>query len=183
MLALLLTLLLALGLLTACGQIAQDVTDQLIDELENSLEVLPEEDGENARETAPEETAEPDAPAETGAVPDEDGEYSTPEEVAEYLHIYGHLPPNFLTKSEALDLGWDSGEDLWDYAPGMSIGGDRFGNYEGLLPEDGSYRECDVNYYGGRRGAERIVFDTEGGIWYTDDHYESFTQLYEGGDA
>ena len=62
-------------------------------------------------------------------------------------------------------------------APGKSIGGDRFGNYEGLLP-DGNYRECDVNYEGGYRGAERLIYDQNGSVYYTNDHYESFTQLY-----
>ncbi|MBQ7783510.1 MAG: ribonuclease, partial [Oscillospiraceae bacterium] len=66
--------------------------------------------------------------------------------------------------------------NLWEVAEGMSIGGDRFGNYEGILPE-GDYTECDVNYSGGFRGSERLVFSDEG-IYYTNDHYASFTQLY-----
>ena len=107
--------------------------------------------------------------------------YDTPYEVAEYLHLYGELPPNYLTKNEAQDRGWDSSRgNLWDVAPGMSIGGDRFGNYEGLLPEKKGrrYTECDVNYDGGYRGGERIVFSNDGLIYYTDDHYESFELLY-----
>ena len=62
----------------------------------------------------------------------------------------------------------------------MSIGGAKFGNREGLLPkEDGrQYYQSDVNYEGGYRGAERIVFSNDGLIFYTDDHYNSFTQLY-----
>ncbi len=108
---------------------------------------------------------------------EKDGSYTTPEDVAEYIHTFGTLPSNFITKNEAKKLGWVSSEgNLWDVAEGMSIGGDRFGNYEGLLPE-GDYKECDVNYYGGFRGSERIVFSDEG-IYYTNDHYESFTQLY-----
>ena len=106
----------------------------------------------------------------------EDGEYTRPEDVADYLHFYGRLPGNFITKKEAQALGWPGG-DLWKYAPGKSLGGDYFGNYEGLLPE-GSYHECDVNYNGGSRGAERLIYDADGGIWYTADHYVSFTQLY-----
>lgn len=111
-----------------------------------------------------------------------DGNYTSKDDVAEYLHIYGKLPPNFITKAEAIALGWESNEgNLWEVAEGMSIGGDRFGNREGLLPsKDGRvYFECDINYAGGYRGAERIVFSSDGLIFYTADHYETFEQLYE----
>lgn len=110
----------------------------------------------------------------------EDGVYTTKDDVALYIHLYGHLPDNFITKDEAQDLGW-SGGSLEPYAPGKSIGGSHFGNYEGLLPEaDGrSYTECDINTMGAdSRGAERIVFSNDGLIYYTNDHYESFTLLY-----
>ncbi len=112
---------------------------------------------------------------------EEDGSYSTPELVAAYLHTFHKLPSNFITKDEAIKLGWVSSEgNLWDVTDEMSIGGDKFGNYEGLLPNaDGrQWYECDVNYYGGYRGAERILYSNDGLIYYTDDHYESFTQLY-----
>lgn len=111
----------------------------------------------------------------------EEGSYTTPEDVAEYIHTFGTLPSNFITKKEAKKLGWDSSKgNLWQVADGMSIGGDHFGNYEGLLPdaEGRKWTECDVNYNGGYRGAERIIFSNDGLIYYTDDHYESFTQLY-----
>ena len=110
----------------------------------------------------------------------EDGVYTTKDDVALYIHLYGHLPDNFITKDEARDLGW-SGGSLEPYAPGKCIGGSHFGNYEGLLPEaDGrSYTECDINTMGAdSRGAERIVFSNDGLIYYTNDHYESFTLLY-----
>ncbi|MDE5946598.1 MAG: ribonuclease [Oscillospiraceae bacterium] len=111
----------------------------------------------------------------------ESGSYTTPEDVAEYIHTFGTLPENFITKREAQDLGWVSSEgNLWDVAYGMSIGGDRFGNYEKLLPDaDGrNWTECDVNYTGGFRGSERIIFSNDGLIFYTSDHYESFEQIY-----
>lgn len=110
---------------------------------------------------------------------DEDGWYYTPEDVALYIHTYDDLPENYITKKEAQALGWDSKKgNLWEVADGMCIGGDHFGNYEGLLPEEDDYTECDVNYAGGYRGSERIIFSDDGDIYYTGDHYESFEQLY-----
>lgn len=113
------------------------------------------------------------------AIP-ENGSYTAKEDVALYIHIYGCLPDNFITKKEAQDLGW-SGGSLEPWAPGMCIGGNRFGNYEGLLPEaEGrSYTECDIDTLGaGSRGAKRIVFSNDGLIYYTEDHYASFELLY-----
>lgn len=110
----------------------------------------------------------------------EDGSYTSKEDVALYIHLYGHLPPNFITKKEAEKLGWKGGS-LEPYAPGMCIGGSRFGNYEGLLPQtDGrSYTECDIDTLGAdKRGAKRIVFSNDGLIYYTEDHYASFELLY-----
>ena len=112
---------------------------------------------------------------------DEEGFYTSKEDVSLYLYLYGELPDNYITKKEAKALGWDSSKgNLWDVAPGMSIGGDYFGNYEGLLPEadDRDYYECDIDYEGGYRNAKRIIFSDDGLIFYTEDHYESFDQLY-----
>ena len=108
--------------------------------------------------------------------------YTDPDEVALYLHDFEELPPNFVTKKEAGQQGWSAGKDLSKILPGCSIGGDKFGNFEGLLPEKSGrqYYECDVNYTGGSRGAERLVFSSDGLIYYTEDHYESYTQLYDG---
>ena len=107
-----------------------------------------------------------------------DGIYTSKEDVALYIHTYGCLPANFMTKNEARELGWEGGS-LEEYAPGMCIGGDRFGNYEGLLPEDRDYTECDIDTLGAEtRGAKRLVFSDDGLIFYTEDHYESFELLY-----
>ena len=111
----------------------------------------------------------------------EDGNYTGVEEVAEYIHIYGKLPGNYITKNEAREMGWESDKgNLWEVAEFKSIGGDWFGNREGLLPkaENRKWNECDINYSGGFRGAERIVFSNDGLIYYTEDHYESFKKIY-----
>ena len=112
---------------------------------------------------------------------EENGSYSSKDEVAEYINEFSSLPPNYITKKDAQKLGWVSSEgNLWEVTDQKSIGGDYFGNREGLLPNsDGrKYYECDINYNGGYRGAERIVFSNDGLIFYTSDHYESFKQLY-----
>lgn len=112
---------------------------------------------------------------------DEQGSYTSKEEVARYLHEYGKLPPNFITKDEAKALGWDNKKgDLWDVAQGKSIGGDRFGNREGLLPsaEGRQWYECDIDYQGGFRNEKRIVYSNDGLIYYTGDHYKNFEKLY-----
>ena len=114
------------------------------------------------------------------------GRYSTMEEVAVYLATYDKLPSNFLTKNKASDRGWDNrAGNLHEVAPGCSIGGDRFGNYEGQLPDKQGrkWTECDINYTGGYRGGERIVFSNDGLIYYTNDHYSTFTQIKVSFDA
>lgn len=120
-------------------------------------------------------------PTDTPCPVSEDGEYWTKEEVALYIHLFGHLPKNYITKSKAKSLGWPGGGSLEPYAPGYSIGGDYFSNYEGLLPKKKGrkYTECDIDTRGKRsRGEKRIVFSNDGLIYYTDDHYKSFTLLY-----
>ena len=147
----------------------------------------PEPTAEPAEEPTTEPTAESTATPEPAAEPepevpaiDEYGTYTTKEDVALYIHVYGKLPDNFITKKEAEALGWPGGE-LEPYAPGKCIGGSRFGNYEGLLPdkEGRKWTECDIDTLGAKkRGAKRIVFSNDGLIYYTDDHYESFELLY-----
>lgn len=111
---------------------------------------------------------------------DKDGWYYSKDEVALYIHTYGCLPSNYITKKEAENLGW-SGGSVQKYKKGAAIGGSVFGNYEGLLPKKNgrTYYECDIDTNGkSSRGAKRIIYSNDGLIYYTDDHYESFTQLY-----
>lgn len=135
----------------------------------------PEPEPEVEPEPAPEPEPEPEEPA-----IDEDGSYDGKEDVALYIHTYGKLPPNYISKVEAQDLGWEGGS-VERYAPGKCIGGSKFGNYEGLLPKANGrqYYECDIDTLGASsRGAKRIVYSNDGLIYYTDDHYESFELLY-----
>ena len=206
--ALLLAVLTVLSL-TACGsvdketvEVGLEVLDAVLDEMqeieaemeaeeaagEDSIpdelppdEQLPEEVITEPEEPVPEEPVE-ETPAEDDEpeLLDEYGTYTSKEDVALYIHTYGRLPDNFISKKEAEKLGWPGGS-LEPYAPGMCIGGSRFGNYEKLLPEakGRTYTECDIDTLGAsKRGAKRIVFSNDGLIYYTDDHYESFELLY-----
>ncbi len=134
---------------------------------------LPEEEPAGTEPAAEEEPEEP-------VLLDEDGTYNSAEDVSLYLYTYDHLPDNYITKDEARELGWTGGS-VEQAAPGCAIGGDRFGNREGLLPkaEGRQYYECDIDTIGETsRGAKRIVWSDDGLIYYTEDHYESFTLLY-----
>lgn len=186
LLALLSTVMVLASLVGCSSSEVNEALDVAIEVLE-VVEALEEA----VAETADEETlmsTESSIGQQTEALPefmiDEDGHYTSKEEVALYIHTYGKLPSNYISKDEAEDLGWKKkdGEagQLHVVAPGMSIGGSYFGNYEGLLPEKKGrkYYECDINYVKGNRGAERIVYSNDGLIFYTGDHYESFEQLY-----
>lgn len=134
--------------------------------------------GEGKAESPAEEPPQ-EAPEEASVT--EDGLYILKDEVALYLHTYGHLPANYISKKEAQELGWDSKKgNLDEVAPGKSIGGSHFGNYEGMLPEKKGrkYYECDLEYEGGYRGAKRLIYSNDGLIFYTEDHYKTFEQLY-----
>ena len=168
---LLLAVIMTVVLMTGCAGAGKE------DAQENAAAEYTDEEAEEAAGPAPEKTAEaePDDSAEKRI--DENGSYTTRDDVALYIHVYGKLPSNFITKKEAEKLGWTGGS-LEPYAPGKCIGGGRFGNYEGVLPQ-GNYKECDIDTLGKKsRGAKRIVYSDDGRIYYTADHYESFTQLY-----
>lgn len=116
--------------------------------------------------------------SETASGVAESGVYTSKDDVALYIHTYGKLPSNFITKNEAKKLGWTGG-GLDEFAKGKCIGGDDFGNREGKLPDGKKYKECDIDTMGAdSRGSKRIVYADDGSVYYTDDHYENFEQVY-----
>lgn len=136
---------------------------------------------DQSRTTEPEATATPVATQAAEAAPAEKtGPIIEPQAIADYLFEHGELPDNFLTKEEAQALGWDSRYNyVSDVAPGMSLGGDYFGNYQGQLPKikGRKYFEADCYYTEGKRNECRIIYSNDGYVWYTDDHYNTFTEL------
>ena len=130
-------------------------------------------------------TVTPTPTAEPDIIVTEDGEYTDKEHVAAYLRAFHKLPSNYISKRDAQNLGWsgNGSDSIWTYAPGKSIGGSRFGNYEGSLPDKEGRRwyECDIDYNGKSRGIKRIVYSSDGLIYYTEDHYNTFEDITEPG--
>ena len=191
LLSLLLVLAMLLGLAACSMQDAVSVLDLVLDSAESSgtpteddpvpLPVVadPAPESEPSPAPLPEPESEPEPEPEPAKL-DENGSYTSKDDVALYIHTYGHLPSNFMPKKDAEALGWTGGS-LEKYAPGKSIGGDSFGNFEGLLPKKSGrkYTECDIDTAGkSSRGAKRIVFSNDGLVYYTEDHYEHFELLY-----
>lgn len=167
--------------ITTVTQTTNDEVDITVAITETTADEQTPGSSEDNETTAPQsETTKAETSSSSEATLDENGEYTSKDDVALYIHLYGHLPSNFVTKKEAQKKGWEGGS-LEGFFPGCSIGGDVFGNREGLLPKkDGrKYYECDIDTKGAKsRGAKRIVFSNDGLVYYTEDHYESFTLLY-----
>ncbi|MGF3226301.1 ribonuclease domain-containing protein [Facklamia sp. P12932] len=111
----------------------------------------------------------------TSEVVQEEAFYYNLEQVAAYIHQYNRLPANYITKEEATKQNWSTADPIY------VIAGNRFGNREGKLPKKKGrqYYEADIQAgYSHHRGSERIVYSNDGLIYYTDDHYDSFKQLY-----
>lgn len=112
----------------------------------------------------------------------EDGVYTTRDSVAAYLCKFEKLPANYRTKSEAKKLYNATGKTFskWNFNPwetlGVMVGGDTFENREGALPQN-SYRECDVDYFAANRGTKRLVYAKSCTIYYTANHYKSFSKM------
>ena len=161
---------------------AGEPTDTPADTPEPTADPTPEPTADATAEPTPEPTSAPtpEPTEEEEDLLDEHGVYTSKYDVANYLIQYGCLPENFITKKEAQDLGWPGG-GLDEYAYGMCIGGDRFGNREGLLPskKGRTYTECDIDtLHASSRGSKRLVFSNDGLIYYTGDHYATFTLIY-----
>lgn len=100
--------------------------------------------------------------------------------VVSYVQQHQRLPDYYITKKQAREQGWDAGDgNLCKVLPGKAIGGDRFSNREAQLPTANNrvWREADINYQCGRRGADRLLYSSDGLIYVTRDHYKNFTRM------
>lgn len=167
-------LLLCAPILTGCAELG--ITEQDVWDVLDELERLDSEQTTDRTEqtTVPESDVTEHAPPaeEQKGTVQKDGVYTTKEDVAAYIRKFGHLPSNFVTKQEMQKL-----KDQGKNTDGLCVGGDHFGNYEGLLPEKEGrkWTECDIDtLHAKSRGVKRIVFSDDGLIYYTGDHYDSF---------
>ena len=174
-----------LGLMFALGACTRQETRREDNRVESIKESISQAESSQIEESPDEKTSaqssEESPPESSGLSVEENGNYTSKEEVALYIHTFGKLPINYITKKQAQELGWDpSSGNLSDILPGMSIGGSAFGNYEGALPRASTrrYFECDIDYEGGYRGAKRLIYSNDGLVFYTEDHYKTFEQIY-----
>ena len=190
--AAILTVFLSLGLLTACGggqqhgassaPAVQSVERSDTGSADKSKSRIRQNkiytDSESISQNGEQSDAKSPGSAEIRVEPDQ--AYTDKDHVAAYIHIYRKLPPNYITKAEARSLGWKDKGTLDQVAPGKSIGGDRFSNYEKILPDatGRSWKECDIDYVRGNRNAKRICFSNDGLIYYTSSHYQDFEKVY-----
>lgn len=186
--------IIVLGLMFALGACTRQEARRESSKVESSRTESSLESTNSQGEESPSEETVPESSEETVLEPseeassqnsglsvEENGNYTSKEDVALYIHTFGKLPINYITKKEAQNMGWDSSKgNLSDILPGMSIGGNDFGNYEGALPRASGrrYFECDIDYEGGYRGAKRLVYSNDGLVFYTEDHYKTFEQIY-----
>ena len=184
-------LILSVLIMTACGSMG-DVAPSTIQDSQSDVQVYESDSQEELQETQPavqedepeiqEDVTEQEEPQEATTednLPTYGNYYYDVANVVLYLDVYHELPPNYITKSEAQALGWEGGS-VEKYKEGAAIGGDYFGNREGLLPAaDGrKYTECDIDTHGySSRGSRRLVFSNDGLYFYTSDHYESFSEV------
>lgn len=97
-----------------------------------------------------------------------------------YLFYLKRLPPNYVDKKVAESQGWENKKGNLDTVlPGKIIGGDIYNNRERKLPSSTGriWYEADINYTGGYRNTERLLYSNDGLIFVTYDHYQTFYEI------
>ncbi len=99
-----------------------------------------------------------------------------------YLMYLGYLPSNYVSKEQAKLHGWKRRKgNLSEVLPGMAIGGNFYINDDRKLPHKSGrkWREADINYTGGHRNRQRLVYSNDGLIFATYDHFHTFYEITE----
>lgn len=97
-----------------------------------------------------------------------------------WLKTFQKLPDYYITEAEAEALGWENRlGNLRKVAPGKMLQKGVYQNRDHHLPEAPGrvWYEADINYTGGFRGADRILYSNDGLIFVTYDHYKTFVEI------
>ena len=99
-----------------------------------------------------------------------------------YIFYFGYLPDYYIDKATAMEAGWKTThKNLSSLFPGKMIGGDVFENNNAKLPSSPGriWYEADINYIGGKRNRQRLVYSNDGLIFVTYDHFNTFYEIIE----
>ncbi len=95
------------------------------------------------------------------------------------LFYHNVLPDYYVSKSIAAAAGWNRKRKLSSVLPGKMIGGDIYHNRNLKLPVAPGriWYEADINYEGGKRNRQRVLYSNDGLIFVTYDHYHTFHEI------
>ncbi len=97
-----------------------------------------------------------------------------------WVFYFGCLPDYYVDKQTAYEAGWKTtAKTVSSLFPGKMIGGDVFANNSLKLPSAPGriWYEADINYSGGKRNRQRILYSNDGLIFATYDHYHTFYEI------
>ncbi|MGC1507786.1 bacteriophage T4 gp5 trimerisation domain-containing protein, partial [Ketobacter sp.] len=95
------------------------------------------------------------------------------------LRATGHLPSNYVSKSQAIQQGWKPGKALSNSVPSGQLGGDVFQNSTNILPsvQGRVWHEADVGLNStvtrAKQPGTRLLYSNDGLLYVTPDHYET----------
>ncbi|WP_375177786.1 S-type pyocin domain-containing protein [Marinobacter mobilis] len=99
--------------------------------------------------------------------------------LVESLRSSGQLPPNYVTKAQAVQQGWRPGKALGNSIPDGQIGGDVFQNTTNILPSapGRAWYEADIGLDSTmsrvKQSGTRLLYSSDGLLYVTPDHYET----------
>jgi uncharacterized protein with gpF-like domain len=97
-----------------------------------------------------------------------------------WLMYRAKLPDYYITEEEAITSGWKPSKgNFADVCPGKMLGNKIYANYEKKLPDKigRTWREADLDYISGYRNNRRILYSSDGLIFVSYDHGQTFYEL------
>lgn len=97
-----------------------------------------------------------------------------------WVKYLNKLPGYYITRDNAIQAGWNPfGGNLAEVAPGCMLFGGIYQNRKHQLPETNgrTWYEADINYAGGYRNKQRLLFSNDGLVFVTYDHYKTFAEI------